>query len=226
MVDEFHQVKELARAFLVQGGIACDDIEQTYLGSLSGGLQNDKQLQEVADVAFRIRGQGTRYVQLFKKAGNWQVLCILAPKQLAAAHPQLIEEYKDEYWRESARLEQRLAADLEAQLITEKKIDAIKSVHPRCFVDLKHNKALCDISYTMWEKEGAGCPGDEAECFDDEGEWFDDEAESPGPARAFVRQDGEWIEIPGRYHSGMRIDPETGDIFTMIPEASSDDEAS
>lgn len=24
--------------------------------------------------------------------------------------------------------------------------------------------------------------------------------------------------IPGRYHSGMRIHPETGEIFTMIPE--------
>lgn len=197
MADEFDHVEDLARSFLIQAGIAAGDIEDVYLGSLSGGLPNREMVEDVADVAFRIRGQGTRYVQLFKKGGKWQPLRMLASNQLAAAHPQLIEEYQDEYWRESARLGQRMASDLQAQLFAEKKIDQIRSVRPRCFVDLNHSKALCDTFYTTWESS---------------------EVECSNPARVFARKVGQWVEIPGRYHSGMRIHPETGEIFTMIPE--------
>lgn len=197
MADEFGHVEDLARSLVIQAGIAAGDIEDVYLDSLSGGLPNSKRVEEVADVAFRIRGQGTRYVQLFKRGGKWQSLRMLASNQLAAAHPQFIEEYQDEYWRESARLEQRMAADLQTRLFTEKKLDQVRSVRPRCFVDLNHSKALCDIFYTTWESS---------------------EAECSNPARVFARKDGQWIEVPGRYHAGMRIHPETGEIFTMIPE--------
>ena len=197
MTDQFDYVKELSRAFLIQAGIASGDIEDSYLGSLSGGLPNSKMVELTADVAFRIRGKGTRYVQLFKKDDEWQPLRMLASNQLAAAYPQLIDEYHDEYWRESARLCQRMAADLQTFLIAEDRIDQIKSVQPRCFVDLNHSKALCDIFYTTWDSS---------------------EQECSTPARVFARKEGQWIEIPGRYHSGMRIHPETGEIFTMFPQ--------
>ena len=195
LADEFSDVEELAKTFLIQAGTPSGNIQEIFLDSLSGGLPNSKGLEQIADVSFRIRGQGTRSVQLFKKGGKWQVLRALASKQLAAAHPQLIDEYNDEYWRETARLEQRMAADLQARLIAEKKIDAVNFARPRCFLDIKHNKALCDIFYTTWEE---------------------DEPECQNVARVFARKNGQWSEIPGKYHSGMRIDPETGNVFTMM----------
>ena len=197
MTDQFDHVKELSRAFLIQAGVAPSDIEDSYLGSIPGGLPNSKMVELTADVAFRIRGEGTRYVQLFKKDGEWQPLRMLASNQLAAAHPQLIDEYHDEKWRESARLNQRMAADLQTLLFAENRIDHIQSVRPRCFVDLNHSKALCDIFYTTWDSS---------------------EQECTAPARVFARREGQWVEVPGSYHSGMRIHPETGEIFTMFPE--------
>lgn len=197
MADEFDEVRELAQRFLVQTGTAAGDIQDIYLNSISGGSPNSKKVEQVADVAFRIRGQGTRYVQLFQRAGTWQALRTLAANQLAGAYPLLIDEYSDEYRRETARLEQRIAADLQARLIAEKKIDAVNSSRPRCIVDVKHNKALCDIFYTTWERV---------------------EPECSNAARLFTRQNGDWSDVPGKYHSGMRINPDTGEVFTMIPE--------
>jgi hypothetical protein len=196
MADEFGDIRQLAQAFLIRAGVT-GDIQDVYLNSLSGGLSNSKNVERLANVAFRIRGQGTRYVQLFQRAGKWQALRVLSSSQLAAAYPQLIEEYSDEYWRETARLEQRMAADLQIRLITDKKIGDVKFVRPRCFVDVNHNTALCDIFYETWMQSDPQCSN---------------------TARLFARQKGQWGEVPGKYHSGMRIDPNTGKVFTMIPE--------
>lgn len=200
LADEFGEVQQLARAFFIRAGTVEGDIQGVYLNSLSGGLPNSKNVEQVADVAFRVRGQGTRYVQLFQIAGKWQALRMLPANQLAAANPQLIEEYRHEYWRETARMEQRIAADLQTRLIAEKKIDDVKFARPRCFVDLKHNKALCDIFYQTWLKPEPQCTN---------------------AARLFARHNGQWSEISGKYHSGKRINPNNGEVFTMISERES-----
>ena len=200
MANEFGEVRALAQAFLIQRGTAAADIQDVYLNSLAGGLPNSKNVEQAADVAFRIRGQGTRYVQLFRMAGKWQALRTLPSDQLAAANPQLIDEYREEYWRETERLQQRMALELQARLISEKKIDTVKFARPRCFVDLKHNKALCDIFYETWTQPKPQCSN---------------------VARLFDRQNAQWREGPGKYHSGMRINPQTGEVFTMIPEKES-----
>lgn len=197
MAHEFDEVRTLAQGFLVETGVAASDIEDIDLGALSGGLPNSRNIEQVADVAFHIRGQGTRYVQLFKQAGQWKVLRLLEANQLAAAHPQLIEEYSDEHWRETARLQQRIAADLQARLVAEGTIASVNFAEPRCFVDLNHGKALCDITYATWEQQEPPCSS---------------------AARVFERRDAQWTERPGDYHSGMRIDPDTGAIYTMIPQ--------
>lgn len=197
IAQEFDEVRALAQGFLIDAGVAASDIEDIHVGALSGGLPNSRNVERVADVAFRVRGQGTRYVQLFQQGRQWKVLRLLEANQLATAHPQLIDEYSEEHWRETARLQQRIAADLQARLVAEGKIAAVNFAEPRCFVDLNHSKALCDIAYATWDQHEPPCSS---------------------AARAFERRGEQWTEMPGDYHSGMRIDPDTGEIYTMIPQ--------
>ena len=199
MSELFDRVVELAKSHVIQAGTPTEDIVATPVGSISGGLPNSKRFDFVADVAILTREHSTLIVQLAQNGGRWMVVRTLV-NQLASAHPLLIDEYDDVEWRETARLQQRIAADLERRLMSEGKIQHVKQSGPRCFLNLQYGKALCDIFYLTWES---------------------DEPEPSETARLFVRSQDMWTEVPGRYHTGMRIDPHTGEIYTMIEPSSS-----
>jgi hypothetical protein len=194
---DFAHIEQLAREFYVGTDSArAASISSTYLGHTDGGLPNSLGIQEVANVTLRLKNGSVARIQLSKVANQWSAVRDLGPDALPEAHPLMVDEIQDAMWRETMRLEQVLAAELESRLQKGHLLTKVRNSYPRCFVELKFGKALCDISYTTWTS-------DEPECFD--------------TSVLFNRVDGKWVRSNERYHPGMRINPQNGEIFEMIP---------
>jgi hypothetical protein len=194
---EFKLVEKLARDFFIGKNPArAQEIRATYLGRIEGATPNTAGIDWTANATLRLRNGSVARIQLLQKAGRWTAARDLGANALPEAHPQLVEELRDPERRETARLEQRMAAELESRLQREGRIAQVSASYPRCFVSLEFEKALCDIRYATWKS-------DEPECFD--------------TAALFSRATGQWARVAGNYHPGMRIHPQTGAIFEMVP---------
>lgn len=194
---EFAAIENLAREhFVAKHPDQKKSIVELEAGVIAGGLANTPGIESTADVTLRLRDGAVSRIQLQKKRGRWAVARDLGADMLAEAHPLLVEEITDPMWRETARLQQRVAQDLEDRLRRKKTLSQVRRAYPRCFVALEFGKALCDIWYATWTS-------DEPECFD--------------TAVLFKRVNREWTRVPGSYHPGMRINPENGEVFEMQP---------
>jgi hypothetical protein len=194
---EFALVRKLARDFYI-GNVPSrtSQIRSAHLEEIEGPPPNSRGIESLANVTLRLAGNSVARIQLYEKAGRWIAVRDLGVDALPEAHPQLVDEFREPYWRETRRLEKRMAMDLESRLRHEGKLREVIASYPRCFVALKFDKALCDISYETWAS-------DEPECFD--------------TAVLFTRIRGDWIRTAGRYHPGMRVNPDSGAIYEMLP---------
>ena len=198
--EDFGLIEKLAREyFLAHNNVRPGDIRTVYSGTAEGGLPNSRQIEMTADVTIRLKSGSVSRIQLFKKAGHWTVARELGGDVLAEAHPQLVDELDDPQWRESHRLEQVMAQDVETRLRRAGKLATVQRVYPRCFVNLRFRKALCDVWYATWTS-------DDPECFN--------------TSALFTRTNVGWQRAPGSYHPGQRIDPDTGELFEMEPRPS------
>ena len=195
--EDFKLIENLARAyFLAHNSVRPADIRSVYSGTAEGGLPNTRQIEMTADVTIRLKNGTVSRLQLYQKAGQWTVARDLGGDVLAEAHAQLVDEVLDPVWRETHRLQQIMALELETRLRRAGKLPTVQKVYPRCFVNLRFSKALCDVWYSTWTS-------DEPECFDD--------------SVLFTRKNDGWQRIPGAFHTGQRISPDTGEIFEMQP---------
>ena len=195
---EFEHVEKLARDFFIEQNPArATEIRDTYLGHIDGGTPNTLGIEWTANVTLRLRKGSVARIQLYKKAGRWTAARDLGPSALPEAHPQLVDELVNAERRESARLQRRMAVELEARLQQKGTIAQVRASYPRCFVSLKFGKALCDIWYATWTS-------DEPECFD--------------TSVLFEHESGQWTRVPGKFHPGMVIHPDTGKVIEMSPQ--------
>ncbi len=200
--DDFYNVKKLSKSYLKDSrGIVENEILEIHLPSILSPDNNTRNIQSVANVTVKVSLKMSFSVfrlQYHKKKNIWHFYRELEENQIFNANPILHDEYIDPMWNESHKLEARVSETLQEQLRKKGIIKQVKNTQSRCFISIVHGRALCDARYSTWDEY-------DPECIT--------------KATAFKRIDEAWVEILGKYApwGGMRVDPQTGRIFEMIP---------